>query len=434
MPALKYPVAYRNRNAREHSTPRVAVGAPANANQRPAPRTHWDRAFDMVGGRPHMVGPHSVAQDLAGQFRNEMRYAKQLADAGRTAAAARVAYRIARKSLARDIRAEIAISLLEQVFEAIRVGSEIASTTYVPTDANNGEWEWRSIGYGAAGSLGGLTEDEFGRLHVGAGLPPLGGVIMSPSVYPANAPRPWPVPGAIGLQVFTPATVFTQNLMFSECTHVIGPNRRYKTLNGYRRTVVMPAQAVQLAPRHTYRLQLSPLRWNLARGSVRPGRATSPNKDLHMALRPVAGASPTRPPVLPRVRDDKKYAVAFNQRAWYGALVNITTDALDIIDVAYSALGKKNGARTPQEKLEALYTNWSTFDPIKFLRGLVAMQVEDYFYGRIGKAAGEAARRVGRSQGFQNGPWDTEFSYHAQGMGFRDSNPIAFIGKFIKGT
>lgn len=165
-----------------------------------------------------------------------------------------------------------------------------------------------------------------------------------------------------------------------------------------------------------------------------PGRALIPSAHVHP--RPGSSAQPgRRPPVkdvytthpdplpdLPVKMRDKKFAIAFNSRAAYGRFVNGVTEMVDVVDIAYKSLGKKCGAKTPQGKLACIHANWNTMNWDKFILGLVENQIEDYAWGRLGQVSAKAARRANRSTGFQMGPWDTEGSYHANGISMQIRN------------
>lgn len=147
-------------------------------------------------------------------------------------------------------------------------------------------------------------------------------------------------------------------------------------------------------------------RWHPApHGSARPGTRTRP--------------SPYKPDVtedkLPRKEKDKKFVIAFNNTSWYGQIVNGVTEMVDIVDILYDSLGKKCGARTPQDKISCIHANWSTIDWGAFLVGLAENQIEDYVWGSIGQMSADAANTANRPTGWQLGPWDTEFAFHTNG-------------------
>lgn len=119
----------------------------------------------------------------------------------------------------------------------------------------------------------------------------------------------------------------------------------------------------------------------------------------------------------PSKEEKGKYAISLNGRAWYGRLTNGVTEGLDLLDITYDALDKKCGAKTPQDKLACILKNYKSLNGERFIAGLVENQIEDYAWGRLGQISGKAARKAGRSTGYQTGPWDTEFSYHQRGMG-----------------
>lgn len=144
--------------------------------------------------------------------------------------------------------------------------------------------------------------------------------------------------------------------------------------------------------------------------SARPGGPSN--------VRPGTKTKPVEPIKPIKNKTDKKFIIAFNSASNLGRVVNAVTEGIDFIDVVYKSLGKKGPAKTPQDKINQIVANWHTMDWGKFVAEYIKMQATDRFYGRLGKISATAARRTGRSTGFQLGDWDTAGSVTSRWIEF----------------
>lgn len=58
---------------------------------------------------------------------------------------------------------------------------------------------------------------------------------------------------------------------------------------------------------------------------------------------------------------------------------------------------------SPQDKAKAVYRHARSMDAKGFVQCWIADQIEDYAFGRVGRALGAAAGRAGRLHGYQAG-------------------------------
>ena len=302
MSALKYPVGYRTKAARE-------LSMPANANQN-SPRIPPSRPSPYI--RPPGEAP-APANDNGPVRRpnqpNPINWAKE----------ARTVYRYARRAMRKgigrlDIRANIALDSIDALLEPAMGYAPAGPPVFIPTDALGGVWEWRSYGASGAGKLSGaaLTQDGLDNLWDGSSAITWGTIIMQERLYPANAPRPWPVNGWLSGQFITPAPPnhkFDRLLMLAEPSSYIGKQWRFRLMNGYARTVPAPAGGLEIVwkPQYDYAPVTAPMTWPMPKASLRPGAFRF--RPWQPAPRPDA-PTPTKPPRLPRVRDDRKFALS----------------------------------------------------------------------------------------------------------------------------
>lgn len=139
-----------------------------------------------------------------------------------------------------------------------------------------------------------------------------------------------------------------------------------------------------------------------ARFVVRPGQEVKVNPDAP----PVPRAPPQRG------TKERKFKIAVGGVT--AKIINIATESIDFIDALFYALPAKarRGADTPDKKAMAIYRHYDELNMSKAIANLLVQQVQDRAYGTIGRASAEAARRAGRSTGFQLGPWDTAGGYY----------------------
>jgi len=95
-----------------------------------------------------------------------------------------------------------------------------------------------------------------------------------------------------------------------------------------------------------------------------------------------------------------------------GALkvIGTVTEGADLVDAIYDALPERFRPRwkntnhvkrklTYKEKLQALYDHWDQVDLPEAVKNIVVNQIEDYFYGKVGKIGGEISRAHGHHYG-----------------------------------
>ena len=82
-----------------------------------------------------------------------------------------------------------------------------------------------------------------------------------------------------------------------------------------------------------------------------------------------------------------------------GIAVNFATEGLDFVDALYKTMrdnfgGKSCAPRDYQCKLRYMYKHWTDpgFDIAEFMANWLNNELEDLFYGRIGRATGAATR------------------------------------------
>jgi len=90
--------------------------------------------------------------------------------------------------------------------------------------------------------------------------------------------------------------------------------------------------------------------------------------------------------------------------------VSAVTEAIDFVDALYKALPSEYRPRyrntmhekrvtTPTERMEAVIKNAEKIDIYDAIDNLVENQIEDYVFGKVGQAAGEASKQVGLNYG-----------------------------------
>lgn len=116
------------------------------------------------------------------------------------------------------------------------------------------------------------------------------------------------------------------------------------------------------------------------------------------------------PPAKPPGKDTKEKKTIMNvaSGSFVGRVINAVTETKDVVDAIYDALPysirKKYRNNIPaQEKAKIIYANLGKVDMQKAIENLAWNQVEDFAYGKLGKAVGKANRRIGRPVGVQTG-------------------------------
>lgn len=146
---------------------------------------------------------------------------------------------------------------------------------------------------------------------------------------------------------------------------------------------------------------------NLAVGSIRviPNELAITHSFNGRPAQPPRNHIKDRPPPRTKERKLKLPAVAVG----FIKIVNTLTEGVDFIDSAYNALPESKQAKwkdtphkwrnpTVQAKLKALYDNYNDVDLSVFLDNLITNQIEDMFYGRLGRLNADASKRLGLLQ------------------------------------
>lgn len=166
----------------------------------------------------------------------------------------------------------------------------------------------------------------------------------------------------------------------------------------------------------------------LARARARLPRSTTETSSASYgqppAVNPPVAVGHRWAPPGPGVKE-RKFVMAIDQGSPLGRAINLITEGLDVLDCFHKALPKHLRAKpkrlpasvgyaerrfgrrapTPQAKAMAVYRHINHLDVGEALVCIVSENAEDTIFGRAGRHAGEAARRVGRSgPGFQVGP------------------------------
>lgn len=109
---------------------------------------------------------------------------------------------------------------------------------------------------------------------------------------------------------------------------------------------------------------------------------------------PVVNTSPAIKPPGKKVKERKIRATGVLAAVYHGA--NTATEIQDFFDAAYKALPKKlQTARTPIQRDKAVYRHWQDIDITQLAKNVVANQLEDAFYGGLGRLRGKALRNLG---------------------------------------
>lgn len=124
-----------------------------------------------------------------------------------------------------------------------------------------------------------------------------------------------------------------------------------------------------------------------------------------------SGKKQTRLPSRPGIRTkERKIIVAIN--GVVATIVNTITEGDDLIDALWKALPKRfrsKGKVTAQQKLADIYKHYGEVDLVDAVYNIIANQIEDAAYGKLGKLGAKAARRSAdtgynrRSVGYQFG-------------------------------
>lgn len=443
MPALKYPVGYRSQRARELSRSASANGrinppSANNDNVRPPPKTGWDRAFDLVGGRPALVSPTGAALDLMRDFPQQMDLIREEWASGRQASAIRRALKMARRvAKGRDIRLEIALNLLEEVLRQATM-INMVDTGYVTLSS---EWSMRTYGvYGSPALYPQIAGKNFRNVSFASGesgVNPNGDPVIDSDLIKTAAPRlpggfhwstavntpPWSgeyphEASIVGQAGQNPNSVFRDKVGLWACSNQNTSVARNAHCASWTRPdpgvstplEFQPLYAPSVLPRVNPALSVRP------RTSARP---KADNRRLHpFDARGNRAPGWTRPPDLPKKqKEEGKYSISPSSRRgllkWAGQI----TEALDFLDVVFKSTGgKAKDGKTPQDKLNYIWENRHKFDAGKFIYEYSKQQATDAFWGRIGQVSAKGSRAGGFSTGLQTGPWDTEFSYHSNGL------------------
>ncbi len=98
------------------------------------------------------------------------------------------------------------------------------------------------------------------------------------------------------------------------------------------------------------------------------------------------------------------------------AIVRGITEGLDVTNAFWKALPRDRRTRGADQVQRArdLYNNWQHVDLGEAFRNVVENEVEDRFFGAIGRGLGQFGRATGRPVGAGAGPWDTAHGDYAR--------------------
>lgn len=165
-------------------------------------------------------------------------------------------------------------------------------------------------------------------------------------------------------------------------------------------------------------------------GYSRPGRlrldqGDSPSRVVETGtlpgfISPPGGNHTIAPPG--RGVKESKHILAMDNGSWLGRIVGFTGEVVDFIGAIYKALPpevrRQYGSNpTPQVMLEALYRHHHRIDWGEAFVNIIGEQIEDRFYGELGKLAGRAARIMRTSTGIQVG-WMRNARYVQRAAGW----------------
>lgn len=411
MPALKYPTAYRNSSARELSRPahtpkeNTVFRPQTSANDNPRP-TAWDK----IGGKPNMVGPHTPGLDLGRVLRKEVEYVRGQIRLGNNAAAMRAAYRAVR-GLARgkDIRLDLALSLIEKIMgEPMDNPSTGVKPGELQIPANRYVWGVDMNGDANASASQKNYGDPYFKMNVGTIPTPAQAAGLTP-------PFNYEFGSQAGYGDVSLADAIQQALSYDGDAYVMagyqqGFISRMRFMISFRKQQGLAPSVFQwpYLPQVPYNIPAPTLRsYPHPRSSARPGQKWKTNP----AWREGAQSSSPMKVDNRKVKKDSKWHISIDSKSWYGRLANGISEVGDFVDAVFKAVGGNNNV-PKGDRLKYIWENRDKFDPGEFVKALVENQIEDYVWGRWGRVVAKASREGGFSSGLQTGPWDSEFQYN----------------------
>lgn len=165
---------------------------------------------------------------------------------------------------------------------------------------------------------------------------------------------------------------------------------------------------------------------------VRPGQRVRPRMDRRPARRP--------PRRMRELKARVPYGAAAGAFRWF---INTITEGLDVVDALYKSIpyacrpktswGATRKVMMPAQKADFVWRNLDKVDATELWRNLLKNQVEDAFYGFIGKGYEHLYRQSG-SPGMKSGDWGTgwrEYERKLQEQFGLEGNPLASINELI---
>lgn len=140
-------------------------------------------------------------------------------------------------------------------------------------------------------------------------------------------------------------------------------------------------------------------------GNAFPGVRPAPNPaiELFPVVRPVKGGHTFQPP--PPGTKERKFILALDNGSMLGIVVNAVGETNDVLEALHDALPKGcQTGTTPQAMAADILGCYQQMDLGKALYNLLANQLEDNVYGRLGRLAAAANRARGAPAGIQFGP------------------------------
>lgn len=169
--------------------------------------------------------------------------------------------------------------------------------------------------------------------------------------------------------------------------------------------------------------QMLPLRvntpWRQAGNNVLPIGHTDPWVDPVHVVQPVNGpVIPIKPEEFPARPPEGTKERKINTKTYLlMRVVNAVTEGVDLVESAWDALPRSAQTRvkgkktTAWQKMQDVYRNIDKIDGRKFVKNVILNEIEDRFFGKIGRINAKLARRLRPHGelpiGYQTGGWDT---------------------------
>lgn len=150
-----------------------------------------------------------------------------------------------------------------------------------------------------------------------------------------------------------------------------------------------------------------------------PAPGPVPDWELYPNPGPISPQTPTQPngrpgqdatiPRRPRRGEKERKISAYGKsggRAFALRIVNLVSEGVDLMDAFYWALPdyRTSGKHNATQRAEQLWKHWDEVDMQQAMENVIANELQDRFYGRLGRAAADLAISTGRPVGYGAGP------------------------------